>query len=55
MNPDGTCPQCGESVESAGHVKVAETRKAPWHFKLMVGVISIYLAYRLVQLVLWII
>jgi len=42
-------------VDGAGHVKAAETRKVPWHFWLMVGVISVYLSYRLVQLVLWII
>jgi len=53
LNADGTCPQCGQNVEGGGHVDTAETHKIPWHFWLMVGVISVYLIYRLAQLVLW--
>jgi len=53
LNADGTCPQCGRPVEGGGHVDDVEKRKVPWHFWLMVGVISVYLTYRLIQLVLW--
>jgi len=31
-----------------------EKRKVPWHFWLMVAVISVYLTYRLIQLVFWV-
>ncbi len=54
LQADGTCPQCGERVESTPGVD-HKPRKIPWHFWLMVGAISIYLTYRLIQLVLWII
>jgi len=54
LNADGTCPTCGRPVDGGGHVADAEKRKAPWHFWLMVAVISVYLTYRLIQLVLWV-
>ncbi len=52
LNNDGTCPQCGETVEGTGHISPVPHR-APWHFKLMVVSIAVYLAYRLLQLVIW--
>lgn len=56
VNTDGTCPKCGRSVEGGGHVghsHEVHNRKAPWHFLLMVAVITVYLGYRLIQLILW--
>lgn len=42
---DGQCPGCGRVIVKAARV--------PWHFKLLLVATVIYLAYRLVQGVLW--
>jgi hypothetical protein len=46
MAPGGVCPTCGRQIADAQ----AEPR-APWHFKLMVAAVVIYLLWRAVQLV----
>jgi hypothetical protein len=64
LPPEGTCPTCGRVVatpdRSAGPVtaesldlrKMAgDKAKVPWHFKLMVVALVVYLGWRLVQLV----
>ena len=38
MNRDGSCPTCGRVI--------AEPAKVPWHFKLLVVAIVLYLGYR---------
>ncbi|MGH9125355.1 MAG: hypothetical protein ACRDZ8_11615 [Acidimicrobiales bacterium] len=45
MGKDGECPTCGEVI--------AQPRKAPWHFKLLLGGLVIYLGYRAYQGVEW--
>jgi hypothetical protein len=50
MNEDGTCPTCHQEVE-APTTEAADEEKAPWHFKLMVVVLVIYLGWRFVQMV----
>ena len=45
---DGSCPSCGRRVATA-----EAPPKAPWHFKLMVAAVIVYLLYRLVQLIGW--
>jgi len=51
MNNDGTCPACDDQVveprEHAGG-DVATDEKAPWHFKLMIVALALYLGWRLV-------
>jgi hypothetical protein len=62
MKPDGTCPSCGRSLigerTTAGTLDLkklaGQDAKAPWHFKLLVLAVVVYLAWRLIQLVLWI-
>jgi len=64
MNADGTCPSCGRSIEAqqpitarnlnlrkmaAGDGDVDEV-KAPWHFKLLMVLLALYLGWRIVQL-----
>lgn len=65
MNDDGSCPTCGRPVtltDVSGRV-TAETldlkklagsdvddARAPWHFKLLVGLLVIYLGWRVIQL-----
>ena len=46
MNPDGTCPTCGRTI--------GEPVKVPWHFKLLVVALIIYLGYRAFQGVEWV-
>ena len=66
MRPDGTCPTCGRNPEPAGKVVTAdnldlkrlasgddddgEDAKAPWHFKLLVVLLVVYLVWRFIQL-----
>jgi hypothetical protein len=62
MNPntlqaDGTCPECGRTVEAprtAGAV-AAERDKAPWHFKLILALTVIYLTWRFIQMITWVV
>lgn len=65
MHEDGSCPTCGRvltqadtpvsSPVTAKNVDVralaGEDAKAPWHFKLLVAAIVVYLAWRVVQLI----
>jgi predicted RNA-binding Zn-ribbon protein involved in translation (DUF1610 family) len=54
MNEDGSCPECGKPI--AAHEEALRQRSgSPWHFKLLVAVMVVYLGYRLVQLVLWLV
>jgi hypothetical protein len=62
MNEDGTCPSCGRVVEAqkatpknldikrlaAGDDE--EQAKAPWHFKLLMVLLVLYLGWRVVDL-----
>lgn len=63
MSTDGSCPQCGQAIDVAsvsGKItadnlnvkKLAgqENESVPWHFKLLVGLLCIYLGWRVVQL-----
>jgi hypothetical protein len=52
MRPDGRCPQCGHDVAAVTEEterKVAE-EKAPWHFKLLVVALVVYLTWRFIQI-----
>ena len=64
MNEDGTCPSCGRVVEAqqatAKNINVkklargddsddAEAR-TPWHFKLLMVLLALYLVWRIIQL-----
>ena len=68
MKDDGTCPTCGRSLDAqqpitAKNVNVKalargdgedDQAKAPWHFKLLMVGLVLYLGWRLVQLVIYI-
>ena len=47
LNADGTCPTCG--------TQVAAPVKAPWHFKLLLASVALYLGWRAWQGVEWLI
>lgn len=53
MQNDGTCPDCGEQVTEGhahGNAAKPDDEKTPWHFKLMVVALVIYLGWRMASL-----
>ena len=68
MHADGTCPTCGRRLAAPGSVaapdgadssqvslrELAGEKKAPWHFKLLLVLVVAYLAWRIVQMVMWV-
>lgn len=52
LNEDGTCPSCGrpvgETEQRAGDV--ATEQGTPWHFKLLVVALVVYLGWRFFQI-----
>jgi hypothetical protein len=68
VHDDGTCPTCGHTVD-AGHAHPATATikpaagpsdtdepldPVPWHFKLMLGALAVYLGYRAFQGIEWV-
>ena len=53
LPPDGTCPTCGRVVAKPG--EQAGAQRAPWHFKLLIVAVVLYLGWRAVQLVEWVV
>jgi hypothetical protein len=49
MNDDGTCPACGRQVDVRSSTTV-DDEKAPWHFKLMVVGVVVYLGWRFIEI-----
>lgn len=62
LRGDGTCPTCGRSLVGETDVEGAAPEKlrrfsdqpTPWHFKVLVAAVSIYLSFRLYQGVVWV-
>lgn len=63
MRPDGTCPTCGHALEARGEPAASRALdgpdeepvpSAPWHFKVMLVALAIYLAWRAVQGIGWV-
>lgn len=48
---DGSCPGCGRPLGDPAAPAVPTG--APWHFKLVVAITAAYLAWRLVQGIVW--
>jgi hypothetical protein len=47
MAEDGSCPTCGTVI--------AAPVKAPWHFKLMLLALALYLGWRAWQGIVWVV
>jgi hypothetical protein len=47
MQSDGSCPSCGRVI--------APPARTPWHFKLLLAALVIYLGYRAFQGVEWVV
>jgi hypothetical protein len=54
MPVTGKCPSCGLQLAAPQELADAEDYKAPWHFKLMIALAVVYLAWRFIQLATWI-
>lgn len=52
--PDGTCVNCGADIAPPPTAEEqAEATKVPWHFWLLVVALVIYLGWRLIQGIQW--
>lgn len=47
MGTGGECPTCSRVI--------SKPEKAPWHFKLLLVAVSLYLGWRAVQGVMWVV
>jgi hypothetical protein len=60
LSAEGKCPTCGQAIEGpVTSVEPAtgattEAPAAPWHFKLLLVALVVYLAFRAVQGVVWV-
>ncbi len=50
MNEDGTCPTCGELIDAPHDHDDEVDEKTPWHFKLLVVTLVVYLSWRFYQI-----
>ena len=62
VRTDGSCPECGKAVDpGAAHASApndeheGQLDPLPWHFKLLVGAIALYLGYRAFQGIEWLV
>jgi hypothetical protein len=55
LRSDGTCPENHHVADPPDPDAPVEKRKAPWHFWVLLAALAIYLGWRLVQLVGWLI
>lgn len=51
LREDGSCPSCGRAI--AEREAEPPPPGAPWHFKLLVVAVVLYLGWRLVQAIGW--
>jgi hypothetical protein len=52
--PDGTCVRCGHFIADPPDPD-AEASKVPWHFWVLVAALVLYLGWRLVEVVAWLV
>ncbi len=62
VSADGSCPTCGTALPKATRAErrqatqtdtAEEPSRVPWHFWILVVALVIYLGWRLVQLIGW--
>ncbi len=59
VRPDATCPKCGNVVERGlipGMTRPGDVAPpaVPWHLKLVGAALAVYLGYRFLQLLDWV-
>jgi hypothetical protein len=60
LEPDGSCPTCGQVVADPPPVGedgtvVDDRPKAPWHFKVLLVLVVLYLGWRFIQIGGWVV
>lgn len=64
LGPGGACPACGRAVAGAERRagedpgaagELRPVAGAPWHFKLLLAALALYLGFRLWQAIAWVI
>jgi len=50
LPPDGTCPTCGRFI-----AETPEPQKIPWHFWVLIVAATIYLGWRAIQGIEWLV
>ncbi|HEX5366010.1 MAG TPA: hypothetical protein VFW63_05025 [Acidimicrobiales bacterium] len=55
LGPDGSCPACGRVVAEPRGEGGDEELRTPWHFKLLLVAVILYLGWRFVQIIGWIV
>jgi hypothetical protein len=55
LRPDGTCPTCERQVVDPEELTDAPPPKTPWHFKLLVLITVIYVGFRIIQMISWVV
>ena len=53
VRTDGSCPTCGNAVDAGAANR--RRRRLPWHVILLLLVFAIYLGYRLIQGISWLV
>lgn len=59
LTAEGACPTCGRIVAEEPAEQPEKLRKfsdepAPWHFKVLIAVVSVYLGWRCIQGIEWV-
>jgi len=56
VNSDGTCPECGRGVDPGGATVATDEDlpRVPWHLKLLLGALAVYLGYRVWEGIAWV-
>jgi hypothetical protein len=55
LHPDGTCPDNHPVADAAPPGDQAEPTKVPWHLWLLVVAVVVYLGWRLIELIVWLV
>lgn len=57
MAPDGTCMKCGAFIADPKDEPAGDDRsaRAPWHFWVLLIALVIYLGWRLIEGIFWVI
>lgn len=53
VNADGSCPTCGDEVDAT--TPVIASKGVPWHFWLILVMASLYLGWRAIEGVIWVV
>jgi hypothetical protein len=55
MAEGGACPTCGRVIAETPETTASDEPAVPWHFKLLLVALVIYLGFRAYQGVIWVV